>query len=85
MSWVIVIGYILALSVITIFSLEQLYLAILYRRGQTEAERNKTTIFFSSCNRTATNLQRKICSFSSDSISLSIGLSQRKTGNTSAG
>lgn len=34
MSWVIVIGYILALSVITIFSLEQLYLAILYRRAK---------------------------------------------------
>ncbi|HCX20330.1 MAG: histidine kinase [Flammeovirgaceae bacterium] len=34
MSWIVVIGYIFALSVISIFSLEQLYLAILYKRAK---------------------------------------------------
>ncbi len=34
MNWVVVIGYIVALLVISIFSLEQFYLAVLYKRAQ---------------------------------------------------
>lgn len=34
MSWVIVIGYLVALLIISIFSLEQLYLALVYRKAR---------------------------------------------------
>ncbi|WP_258102042.1 cellulose synthase family protein [Marinoscillum pacificum] len=37
MSWIVVIGYIVALLVISIFSLEQLYLAILYKKTKRKA------------------------------------------------
>lgn len=41
MSWIIVIGYVLALLIISIFSLEQLYLALIYRKNKKQVKPEK--------------------------------------------